>query len=100
MTFCNTSRAILSGISALCPEGETFSSEEHLNSQMHIQLLKIIQNIKYFWQRFCFEESQLPALVKPGAQTALHFGEGQLVSFDDVILLVQPWYSFFANDHI
>jgi len=37
-----------------------------------------------------------------GAQPALHFGEGNFhkISFDDVIVLIQPWYSFFANGHI
>ena len=30
MTFCNGSGAILSDISALCPGGQTFLSEEHL----------------------------------------------------------------------
>jgi len=30
MTFCNGSGEILSGISALCPGGQTFLSEKHL----------------------------------------------------------------------
>jgi len=36
-----------------------------------------------------------------GAQPALHFVEVNLhePSFDDVIVLSQSWYNFFANDH-
>jgi len=38
---------------------------------------------------------------KAGAQPALHFGWGDFheLSFDDVIVLIQPWYNFFANGH-
>jgi len=38
----------------------------------------------------------------PGAQPALHFGGGNFheISFDDVIVLIQPWDNFFANGHI
>jgi len=28
------------------------------NSQMHIQLVKMIQNMKHFWQRICFGKSR------------------------------------------
>jgi len=37
-----------------------------------------------------------------GAQPALHFGGGNFheISCDDVIVLIQPWYNFFANGHI
>jgi len=38
-----------------------------------------------------------------GTQPALHFGGGgnfHEISFDDVILLIKPWYNFFANCHI
>ena len=36
-----------------------------------------------------------------GAQPALHFGWGNFheLSFDDVIVLIQPCYNFFANGH-
>jgi len=36
-----------------------------------------------------------------GVQPALHF-EGvnfDEISFDDVIVLIQPWYNFFADGH-
>jgi len=35
------------------------------------------------------------------AQPALHFGSGNFheISVDDVIVLIQPWYNFFANRH-
>ena len=38
----------------------------------------------------------------PGAQPALHFRGGNFheISFNDVIMLIQPWYNFFANGHI
>jgi len=38
----------------------------------------------------------------PGAQPALHFGGSDFheISFDDVVVLIQPWYNFFANGHI
>jgi len=38
--------------------------------------------------------------VPPGAQPALHFGDGNFheLSFGDVVL-IQPWYNFFANGH-
>jgi len=34
-------------------------------------------------------------------QPALHFGGGNFheISFDDVIVLIQLWYNFFANGH-
>jgi len=34
-----------------------------------------------------------------GEQPALHFGGGNFheISFGDVIVLIQPWYNFFAN---
>jgi len=37
----------------------------------------------------------------PGAQPGLHFGGAILIeiSFDDVIVVIQPWYNFFANGH-
>jgi len=38
-----------------------------------------------------------------GAQPALHFGGRnfhEISLFDDVIVLIQPWYNFFANGHI
>jgi len=40
--------------------------------------------------------------LQAGAQPALHFGGGNIheISFDDIIVLVQPWYNFFANGHI
>jgi len=43
----------------------------------------------------------LPPGSDPGAQPALHFGRGNFheLSFDDVIVLIQPWYNFFANGH-
>jgi len=33
--------------------------------------------------------------MKAGAQPALHFGKGNFheISFDDVIVLIQPWYN-------
>jgi len=36
-----------------------------------------------------------------GAQPALHFGVGNFheISFDDAIMLTQPWYNVFANGH-
>jgi len=36
-----------------------------------------------------------------GAQPALHFGGGNFheISFNDAIVLIQPWYNFFANRH-
>jgi len=37
-----------------------------------------------------------------GAQPALHIGGGgnfYEISFDDVIVLIQLWYNFFANGH-
>jgi len=36
-----------------------------------------------------------------GAQPALHFGGVNFheLSFDDVIVLIQAWYNFFANRH-
>jgi len=36
-----------------------------------------------------------------GAQPALHFGGGNFheISFDDVIVLIQPWQNFFASRH-
>jgi len=36
-----------------------------------------------------------------GAQPALHFGGGNFheISFDDVIVPIQPWYNFFAKRH-
>ena len=39
---------------------------------------------------------------RPGAQRALHFGGGNFheISFDDVIVLIQPWYNLFANGHV
>jgi len=37
---------------------------------------------------------------KTGAQPALHFGGGEFSwAFDDVIVLIQPWYNSFANGH-
>jgi len=38
----------------------------------------------------------------PGAQPGLHLGGSNFheISFDDVIVLLQPWYKFFANGHI
>jgi len=48
-------------------------------------------------------ECSLPNCTKSGAQPALHFGGSvgnfHEVSFDDVIVLIQPWYNFFANGH-
>jgi len=40
-------------------------------------------------------------LTPSGAQPALHFGGGNFheISFDDVIVLIQPWYNFSANGH-
>ena len=48
---------------------------------------------------------QLLAIVpwfESAAQPALHFGGGNFheISFDDVIVLIQPWYNFFADGHI
>jgi len=41
--FCNDSEAILSGISALWPESQTFPSETHLKELTnHIHLVKMI----------------------------------------------------------
>ena len=39
--------------------------------------------------------------ISTGAQPALHFGVGTFhkISFDDVIVLVQPWYNVFPNGH-
>jgi len=36
-----------------------------------------------------------------GVQPALHFGGGNFheILFDDAIVLIQPWYNFFANRH-
>jgi len=44
--------------------------------------------------------SHAHGLTQSGAQPALHFGEGNFheLSFDDVIVLIQAWYNFFAND--
>jgi len=41
------------------------------------------------------------ALIQAGAQPALHFWGSNFheLSFDDVILLIQPWYNFFTNGH-
>jgi len=35
------------------------------------------------------------------AQPALHFGGVNFheISFDDVIVLIHPWYNFFTNGH-
>jgi len=40
--------------------------------------------------------------AQSGAQPALHFGGGNFheISFDDVIVLIRPWYNFFTNVHI
>jgi len=40
-------------------------------------------------------------LFPAGTQPALHFGGGNFheISFDDVIVFIQPWYNFFANGH-
>jgi len=35
-----------------------------------------------------------------GAQPAFHFGGNfHEISFDDVLVLIQPWYNFCANGH-
>jgi len=45
--FCNDSKAILSRISAICPGGQTFLSEKHLNEfANHIHSVKMIYNMK------------------------------------------------------
>ena len=46
-------------------------------------------------------QNQFVVSVQTGAQPELHFGEGnfQEISFDDVIMLTQPWYNVFANGH-
>ena len=41
--FCNNSEAVLSRISALCPGGQTFPSEKHVEAfANHIHLMKMI----------------------------------------------------------
>jgi len=35
-----------------------------------------------------------------GTQPARGGGNFHEISFDDVIVLIQPWYNFFANGHI
>jgi len=38
--------------------------------------------------------------VGAGTQPALHFGgDYHEISFDDVIVLIQPWCNVFANGH-
>jgi len=38
--------------------------------------------------------------LESGAQAAFHFrGNFHELSFDDVIVLIQLWYNFFANGH-
>ena len=44
------------------------------------------------------EVSSAKIWLLAGAQPALHFG-GKGISFDNVILIIQPWYNFFANVH-
>jgi len=51
------------------------------------------------WLTQCRETQH--AEVTAWAQPALHFGVGNFheLSFDDVIVLIQPWYKFFENRH-
>jgi len=59
----------------------------HLTNKVFVHLLASCNNVS-------------PCSVT-GAQPALHFGGGNFreISFDDVIVLIQPWYNFFANRH-
>jgi len=56
----------------------------------------------FFFSYFITQLDRIPAIldhVQAGAQPALHFGGDNFheISFDDVIVLIQPWYNFFAN---
>jgi len=59
MTFCSGSGAILSGISTLCPGGQTFLIEEHLKEFENAYSFSEndLKYMKYLWQRICFGKS-------------------------------------------
>jgi len=42
-----------------------------------------------------------PKYLNTGALPVLYFGKGSFheLSFNDVIVLIQPWYNVFANGH-
>jgi len=63
--FYNDSEAIISRISAHCPEGQTFLSEKHLKEfASHIQSVKMIQNMKVTLAKNLLRESKLPTSLE------------------------------------
>ena len=50
---------------------------------------------------FAQQDSSIVRMASAGAQPALHCGWGNFheISFDDIIMLTQLWYNFFANGH-
>jgi len=65
----------------------------HLASQWHPRCSRLL----LFLLLFCWL-----SLSDVGTQPALHFGGGNFheILIDDVIVLIQSWYNFFANGHI
>jgi len=81
---------------------EAMPNSTHTQNKNHIpgwnihvgEKPKVSQYTYFYWMK--------NPKVDPGAQSALRFGGGNFheISFDDVIVLIQPWYNFFANGHI
>jgi len=72
---------------------------------LNLHLIMIRPLLELRWVQFSLCPYAVAWKIKryqPGAQPALHFvggGNFHEISFDDVIVLIQPWYNYFANGH-
>jgi len=66
MTFCYGSGAIISSISALCPGGQTFLSEEHLKKFANAYSVSenVLKHEIPLAENLLRKESQLPTLLE------------------------------------
>jgi len=48
----------------------------------------------------CDEEIWVSVQIRGGTSSSYRGGNFHEISFDDVIVLIHPWYNFFANGHI
>jgi len=85
-----------------CLQNKLFWSNLLYYCHGYLQFVSFMGSFVGWIETIYSRDQDINFYTTPGAQPALHFGGGNFheISFDDVIVLIQPWYNFFADGHI
>jgi len=85
-----------------CLQNKLFWSKLSYYCRGHLQFVSFMGSFVGWIETIYSRDQDINFYTTPRGQPALHFGGGKFheISFDDVIVLIQPWYNFFADGHI